>query len=121
MADGRARHVLLHTERPLFAPRSVVAQVKRNAPKIALRAGIDEDAVETILQEFLEPVTVIPRTLFASHMPKAKALARAAGASRDEDFIALTLALDAALWTYDDDFKRIPGLRRIATADLLAD
>lgn len=49
---------------------------------------------------------------------EAQRLCRQADAWGDDEYVALALALDAAIWTYDHDFRRIPSLRVASTTDV---
>jgi predicted nucleic acid-binding protein len=51
---------------------------------------------------------------------RAKAVARRAGDPNDWEYVALAWALDAPIWTYDHDFRRMEGVRAIDTASIRA-
>ncbi len=118
MADGRARHALLHSSASLYVPPRVFEEVQAKAGKIAKRARVDRTVVEALLTDIRHRIEVVPEALLAPFLPDAQARALAADAGGDEDYVAAALALDAPVWTYDRDFARIRGIRVIGTAEV---
>jgi predicted nucleic acid-binding protein len=118
MADGRARHALLHTPSTLYVPPRVFEELERKAGKIAARARLDRTVVEALMADIRQRIEVVPEALLAPFLPEARARAQEADAEGDEDYVAASLALDAPIWTYDRDFRRIRGIRVIGTAEV---
>lgn len=118
MADGRARHALLHYPSTLYVPPRVFEELEKKAGKIAARARLDRTVVEALLADIRGRIEVIPEALLAPFLVDARARSLAAGAEGDEDHVAAALALDAPIWTYDRDFRHIRGIRLIGTAEV---
>ena len=118
MADGRARHALLHSPLTLHVPPRVFEELEARVGTIAKRARVDRTVVEALVADILHRVEVVPEALLARFLPDARARALAAGAEGDEDYVAAALALEAPIWTYDRDFGRIRGVRVIGTAEV---
>ena len=118
MADGRARHALLHSPFSLYVPPRVFEELQAKAEKIAKRARLDRTVVDALLADLRSRIEVVPDALLAPFLPDARARAVAAGAEGDEDYVAAALALDVPIWTYDRDFARIRGVRVIGTAEV---
>lgn len=116
MADGKARRALLHTSATLYAPPLLLEEVEARLGKAAAQAKVAPAAVETLWADLRGRIAVVPAGVLAPFMDEARALATKADAEGDEDYVAAALALDAPVWTYDDDFRRIPGIRTIGTA-----
>jgi predicted nucleic acid-binding protein len=120
MADGRARWAILHTRATLYAPPLIFEELERHRRRIAARAGVSEAVLRGLLGDLRSRVAIIPPEVLEPYMEEAKALAAAADAAGDEDYVAAALALGAPVWTYDEDFRRIRRIRTVATEDLLA-
>ncbi len=118
MADGRARHALLHSSSTLYVPPRVFEELEANLGKIAKRAGVDATVVRALLADIRNRIEVVPETLLAAVAPEARTRAAAAHAKGDEGYVAAALALDAPIWTYDRDFERIRGIRVTGTAEV---
>ena len=118
MADGRARHALLHSPLALYVPPRVFEELQAKVDKVVKRARVDRTIVDALLRDLRNRIEVVPDALLAPFLPDARARAAAADAEGDEDYIAAALALDAPVWTYDRDFARIRGVRVIGTAEV---
>ncbi len=118
MADGRARHALLHSPSTFYVPPRVFEELREKAGKIAKRARVDRRIVEAMFADLRSRVEVVPQGLLDAFLPEARVRTREAGAEGDEDYVAAALALDAPIWTYDDDFSRVRGIRVIGTAEV---
>lgn len=118
MADGRARHVLLHSTAILYVPPRVFEELEAKVGKIAKRARVDRTTVEALLADIRQRVEIVPDAVLAPFLPDAEARTRAADAEGDEDHVATALALQAPVWTYDRDFAHISGIRVIGTSEV---
>ena len=118
MADGRARHALLHSPFVLYVPPRVFEELEAKVEKIARRARLDRTVVEALIADMRSRIEVIPEALLAPFLPDARTRTLAADAEGDEDYVAAALALQAPIWTYDRDFHRIRGIRIIGTAEV---
>ncbi len=118
--DGRARHVLLHASDVRFvAPPDLLAEARRQLPKVAHRAGISAEQARATLQVLRGYVHEVPLELLRPLEPRARDLALRAGDADDWEYVALALTLDAPVWTYDDDLRRIKEIRTIGTSRVL--
>lgn len=114
--DGRARATLLHTEGTvLVAPPGILEEVERQLPRVAKRVGITIPEARAVLNILLEHVQEVSLDALRPFEAQAKALARNAGDVNDWEYVALALALDAPIWTYDDDFGRVAGIDVVRT------
>lgn len=113
--DGRARDVLSTTRANLVAPPALMEEVAALLPKAAARTGVGVDVMAGVLAHLQERIQVFTVDAYRSKRPEAQRLCREADAWGDDEYVALALALDASIWTYDKDFHRIPGLRIVGT------
>jgi predicted nucleic acid-binding protein len=112
LSDGSSRRVLLQTaQTEFFAPEFVSEELRRKSPKIIALSGIAPSVLAVLLDDLLDRVNIVPFQGYAHRMEQARALTRAAEPLGDEDYVALSLALDAPIWTYDKDFNRIQGIK----------
>lgn len=121
MADGRARHALLHSPATLYAPPRVFEELEAKAGKIAKRARVNQATVEALLADLRHRIEIVPEALLAPFLSEARARTLSASAEGDEDYVAAALALEAPIWTYDRDFSRIREVRVIGTADVVGE
>jgi predicted nucleic acid-binding protein len=119
--DGTVRDLILNlTDVELCAPAYLREETFRQVSRVASRAKLSETTVRTVLEDLFGAVELIPAGVYSGWMERAEVLAKEAAAEGDSDYIALTLALDAPMWTLDRDLRRVPGLRILATADMKA-
>lgn len=117
--EGRARQVLLHAKGVGFVvPPDIVREAGRQLPRVALRAGITAAQSRSVLRVLLGRVQEVPIDALRTQEKAARALAGSVGDETDWEYVALALALDAPIWTYDDDFRRMKGIRLIGTAEV---
>ena len=97
----------------LYAPSFVDVELQKQARRIATRSGTSRETVQALVQDLLARVTIVPREGYASTLDHATRLVGRAGAEGDEDYVALALTLEAPIWTYDHDLRRILGVRTV--------
>ncbi len=118
--DGSVRDILLNTEDvTFFGPSYIAGEVERHLSEVAERAGLPRGTVESVLADVLSAIELVPPGIYSFALGEARNLAAAAHAKGDEDYIALALALEAPIWTLDNDFRRVPQIQAIATGDIL--
>src|SRR3970282_1212222 len=88
MADGRARHALLHSPSTLYVPPRGFEGLEAKIGKIAKRARVDRTIVEALVADIRHRIEIVPETLLAPFLSDARARALAAGADGDEDYVA---------------------------------
>lgn len=118
MANGVARRTLMHTQAALYVPPLIFDEADKHVDRIAQRAGTSAEVIRAVLEIFKERVEELPTALLSSHIEEARKLARDAGDESDAEYVAAALALDAPIWTYDEDFSRIGGIRVCGTAEV---
>jgi len=117
--DGTVRDVLLNAEDLSFsAPLYLREEVEKQLARVASRAGIPRETVESVLEDILGAIDLVPSGVYSASLDLARRLAKRAEAVGDADYIALCLALEAPVWTLDKDFDRVPGLRVLRTKDV---
>ena len=117
--DGTVRGLILNRDDvEFYAPDYIREETFRQIPRVATRAKLSEVTVKTVLEDLFGAIELIPVGVYSAWMEKATALAGSATAKEDPDYIALALALDAPIWSLDDDLRRVPGLRILAKKDV---
>ncbi len=82
-----------------------------------MKKNLSLPAMRAILE--LLPLVVVPASEYAAHVERARELI----GSRDPDdvpLLALALAYGCPVWTNDNDFRDLPGVEVVTTAELLA-
>jgi predicted nucleic acid-binding protein len=119
MADGSARHTLLHSgEVEFVVPAFIFEEVERNMDRIVARARLPSEIVATLVDDLRSRIEVVPRGAYSDALDEARVAAEKAGAMGDEDYVALAVTLNAPVWSFDRDFLRIPGVRHISTREI---
>lgn len=122
LKDGRAREVLMnHPEVQFVAPGFVVDELATLRSRLVSKFRIQASAFDAVIGEIHARVQVVAARAYAAHREEAQRRAMKAQAWGDDEYVALALALDAPIWTYDDDFERIEGVRRITAAQIEED
>jgi predicted nucleic acid-binding protein len=111
LADGSSRRTLLdRLDVDFYAPEFVIEELRKKTPRMIALSGLGPTLLSELLDELVKRVTIVPAEGYSSKRKEAIRLATAAGAHGDEDYVALALALDAPIWTFDKDFLRIRGI-----------
>ena len=119
LADGKARHALLSASSVDFvAPAFIQDEFRHQIPKIIALSGIAPPILSALSEDLFSLVRIVSREGYARDLVRARALTEEAHARGDEDYVALALAIDAPIWTYDKDFRRIKGIRLISRAEI---
>lgn len=119
LKDGRARDVLLnHPEVQFVAPGFVMDELAASRSKLESRFRVQPSAFDAVMAEVRERVQVVAARAYAAHRDEAQRRAKKAQAWGDDEYVALAIALDAPIWTYDDDFGRIEGVRRVTASEI---
>lgn len=117
--DGRAREVLLnHPEVQFVAPGFVVDELSALRKRLESRFRVPPSAFDAVMAEIRQRVQVVAARAYTAHRDVAQRRAKKAQAWGDDEYVALALALDAPIWTYDDDFDRIERIRRVTAAQI---
>lgn len=119
--DGTVRDLILNSENLALCAQSYLRdEINRQVPRVAARAKLPESTVRAVLEDLLARIDLVPRAIYSGSIVLATKLANEAGALGDAEYTALALALGAPVWTLDSDFRRIPGLKVLATRDVSA-
>jgi predicted nucleic acid-binding protein len=116
--DGSTRHELLNTSRTLIAPPALWEEVQARQDRIVHFSKLTAEEVGSLLDALRTRITTVPAAWYAHKRPIAQAACKAAQAWGDDEYVALALALDAPVWTLDQDFARVEGVRVVATAEV---
>lgn len=113
--DGRVRGLLIGAPPHVafYAPEFLFLEVEEHLDELAEAAGVPRLALGAVLRVLRPRITVIPPEATEHVIQRARLLAAKAQAPDDEEYVALALAMDAPIWSFDKDFDRIPGVRRV--------
>lgn len=119
LKDGPAREVLLnHPEVQFVAPGFVLDELERSRARLQSKFRIPSSAFEAVMGGIRERVQIVAARAYVARREEAQRRAKKAQAWGDDEYVALALALDAPIWTYDDDVDRIEGVRRVTAAQI---
>jgi len=113
--DGRVRGLLLAAPPHVafYAPEFLFLEIEEHLDELAEDVGVPRLAIEAVLRALRPRITVIPPEATEHVIHNARLLAQGADAHGDEEYVALALAMDAPIWSFDKDFDRVPGIRRV--------
>ncbi|MHB8603794.1 MAG: PIN domain-containing protein [Thermoplasmatota archaeon] len=113
--DGRVRALLLGAPPHLafYVPEFLFVEIEDNLDELAEDIGVPRVALDAVLRTLRPRLTVIPPEATDHVIQEAKHLTHKADAENDEEYVALALAMNAPIWSFDKDFDRIPGVKRI--------
>lgn len=118
--DGRVRGLLLGAPPHVtfYAPDFILLEIEDNLDELASDIRVPRLALEAVLRSLRSRLTIIPPEATEHVIERARRLADAADAEDDEEYIALALAMDAPLWSFDKDFDRVPGVTRVESKSI---
>ena len=112
ISDGKARRAFFAaTNVEFFAPEFVLEELRHRMRKIIALSGEAPTVLSALIDDLFARTSIVPREGFAHRLREARKLTVSAGAPGDEDYVALALTLRAPIWTYDNDFHRMPAIR----------
>jgi predicted nucleic acid-binding protein len=121
VADGRTREVFLRSgEIRFIVPDVIFEEVGRDLPEIAAKAHVALETSRALSRELSRNLQPVPQALWASALPRAKEMARAAHTPGDEPYIALAMVQLAPVWSFDKALGRVPGIRIVSTSEVEA-
>lgn len=120
IANGRSRAILLGSHSlEFYVPAIITQEVRRHFPEACEKANLPRTVVEGLLEDVLASLQVVPDELLRSALDSARARCRSAHALNDDLYVALADVLDAPIWSYDKDFRRVSGVRVVSVRELL--
>lgn len=113
--DGRVRALILGAPPQIafYAPEFLFIEIEDNLDELAHDIGVPRVALEAVLRTLRPRLTVIPPEATEHMIQEAKRLAEKADAGNDAEYVALALAMDAPIWSFDKDFDRIAVVKRV--------
>jgi predicted nucleic acid-binding protein len=116
LLGGQARRIFFEAPILEFAvPELVLSEVRKHLPRLALKLGTVPAFLEYALD--LLPLRPYPARTYRDSIAEARRRIERRDPD-DVDVLALTLRLEAPLWSNDRDFEGT-GIERLTTAQLL--
>jgi predicted nucleic acid-binding protein len=115
ISDGKARRTFFSASGiEFYAPEFVQEELLKRTPRILALSGVPPPVLSALWDDLFARLTIVPRAAFSHRLKQATQLTEKADARGDEDYVALALALDAPVWTYDKDFARVREIRVVS-------
>ncbi|HHY99359.1 MAG TPA: PIN domain nuclease [Firmicutes bacterium] len=113
---GKSGRIFLNeTQLKFVTTPSVLSEVREYLPVLAKKKGLPCEVMRSILD--LLPILIVREEEYLNHLDAAEA----AIGNRDPDdipLLALAMAFNCPIWTNDNDFSGISGVRVYTTAML---
>ncbi len=107
--DSQTRTKLLSSHHILYTPNFLIVEIFRHKERILQKAKTDEDEVYEFLNKILHKIHFVNEALIGiENFITAYHLCKDVD-EKDTPFVALTLEMEALLWTRDQELKE--GLR----------
>jgi predicted nucleic acid-binding protein len=118
--SSRVRALLLHPGFQFYAPEYALHEIEEHFLEIRNKTGLGDEDCHRLLDALVSMVTVVPKSEFEDHLPKARLTMREIDED-DTSFIALALSFkNEGIWSDDKDFQKQHAVRVWATKDLLS-
>lgn len=103
--DSETRRIVVTIDRDLYAPESILREVKDHFDLIQEKSGLDEEEVSRLLRKLFKYIRVVPDGQLEPNLPKAR------GELEDIDpddvvFLAAALTVDGGIWSDDSDLRK---------------
>ena len=116
LLGGKAWTILLSGKFKFITTEYTTWEVKKFIPRVAERTDVAEEELLFAFEHF--PITVFQARAYDDTRLAAEKLIGKRD-PKDVDILALTLKFDAPVWSEDDDFEGIRGLKLYSTSDML--
>ncbi len=117
ISDGLTRRLLLLKKFELFAPEFLFEELNKYADHIAKKSNNSVGEVKAIIKELFEvaEIRVFATPELSEFVGKSKDICPD---PNDEDYFALALKLDCAIWSNDKELKCHESVRVYTTKEL---
>ena len=100
ISKGDILKLVFNSELEIFAPLKFNEEFNKHKNELLLKSKTTKEKFELFSLLVFKRITFVPLEEYKSFIPKAKELL--GKHLKDEDFVALALAKDIKLWTYED-------------------
>ena len=100
ITGGEITNLLKDNNLKIFGPKKLQEEFNNNREEILHKSKLPSNEVFRLISLFSKVITFIPKEEYKPFLPQAKQLLK--DHNKDEDFIALCLAKNIKLWTYED-------------------
>lgn len=119
MRKSTTRALILRPWLELFSPEHLLMETEfhlMHDDRFRRRLNLSKEEVQLVLSILLLPVTVIPAKQYRGQMKRAGTLV---AHPEDAPYVALSLYLNAPLWTNDRGLRDLATISTITTAELV--
>lgn len=103
--DSETRRIIVTIDQDLFAPESILKEVRGHSDLIQEKSGLDEEEVSTLLRKLFEYIHLIPDEQLEPNLPKARKELEDIDPD-DIVFLSAALTVDGSIWSDDSDLRR---------------
>lgn len=117
IADGVTRELTLMESLSLPVPEFFLTEFTAHLDAIEEKSGLDESKLRLLAAVLFDPVRMVPKEVFADHIPEAMDLIGAVDPD-DVPFLALAIHLDSGIWSDDEHFQQQDAITVWRTSEL---
>lgn len=116
LIGGISEDILFDKKFEFATSEFTIVEVKKYIPFISRKSGVKEDSI--LFAFSLLPLKIYTEIYYKNKIKEARELIEHRD-ERDVSILALTLTLNAPLWSMDKDFEDISGIKLLKTKDFL--
>ena len=117
--DGKTRELLIDSPFILYAPETMISEIRKYRNLIMKKSGFTKDEFETLFSLLIEEIIIIEKENYGKHLGEAEKIMENID-KKDAPFVALALSIsNDGIWSDDSDFDKQNKIKIWKTAELL--
>lgn len=113
---GKTLDLIFSDRFRLFAPKFLFEEIHKHEDEISDKSGLTLQEIDTVLTLVSVKIMIVQKEEFTMFLDQAKLISPDPD---DEEYFALALRLDAAIWSQDKKLKKQDTVKIFTTTDLL--
>ena len=117
--DGKTRDMLIDSPFDLYAPETMIDEVRKYKGYILKKSGLSDEEFEILFGLLIESVTVVAKDSYVDYIEEACEIIGEVD-KNDVVFVALALSfVNDGIWSDDGDFLKQDKIRIYKTGELI--
>lgn len=116
--DSGTRRTIVTMDQNLYAPESILKEVKGHFDLIQEKSGLKEKEVFELFEKLFKYIRVVPDEQLEPNLPEARDKLEDTDPD-DVIFLAAAMAVDSGIWSDDSDFKKQDSVPVFTTSRII--